>query len=325
MRIFFLTPFYYDLHVPILNELERQGHEVVCMEDKKQHYDYRFKQINPFLKAAFKLINFCANQNRKLWKRWMAEHPDSREKYDLFLCINGISFHPVLLDFLRKKNPRIRSVLYLWDSLSFYDYLQYRDCFDKIMTFDWGNAMENPFIQLWPSYWCPTKPLPVKYDLSMIGSDHDGRFDFVSKISKQAEEASLSSFLRVVIPPPETPEERLEYDRKLQAPYATSQPFSIDQVLTLIDESRCILDSDRPTQTGATQRVIWALARGKKIISTNTNLKNMPFYRQDQIHFIDRHDPVLDIDFIKNESSFDDNEDLIQLRIDNWVKTLIAR
>lgn len=324
MKIFFLTPFYYDLHVPILNELKRQGHDVFCVEDKKQRFDYRFKEINPLIKASFKLMNCFSNQNRRLWQRLIINKPEYQEHYDLFLCINGISFHPVLLDHLRKKNPQIRSVLYLWDSSSFYDYLQYKSCFDKILTFDWADAMNNPSIGLLPAYWYPTPVLPIKYDLSMVGSDHDGRFDFVSNIYRQVENEGLSSFLKVVIPKPEKPQEILDYNRKLSAPYATSEAFSIEQVLTVIDESRCILDTDRPTQTGATQRVIWALARGKKIISTNTNLKFMPFYHPEQIRFINRETPVLDMDFIKNDASFDVDDDLIQLRIDKWVKTLIT-
>ena len=324
MKIFFLTPFYYDLHVPILNELKRQGHDVFCVEDKLQRFDYSLNEINPLVKASFKLISYFVNIKRKLWQKQIAEHSEYQAQYDLFLCINGVSFHPLLLDYLRKKNPLIRSVLYLWDTLNYYDYLQYRSCFDKIMTFDWADAMKDSSIDLLPSYWLPTPSLPIKYDLSMIGSDHDGRFNFISNIYKQAEKAGLSSFIKVVIQKPVNSPNDPEYNKKLLAPFATSQSFPFDQVLTIIDESRCILDTDRPTQTGATQRVIWALARGKKIISTNINLKNMPYYRKEQIVFIDRENPVLNIDFIKKESTFDIDDNLIQLRIDKWVKTLIA-
>jgi len=86
--------------------------------------------------------------------------------------------------------------------------------------------------------------------------------------------------------------------------------------------STCILDTDRPTQTGTTPRVIWALALGKKIVSTNTNLLRLPFYDDKQIKIIDRSNPIIDIDFINEPFEKKNADYLIELRIDNWVKQL---
>lgn len=73
--------------------------------------------------------------------------------------------------------------------------------------------------------------------------------------------------------------------------------MSVEETERIISESSCILDTDRESQTGTTPRVIWALASGKKILSTNKNLIKMPFYNEKQIHIIDRNTPIVDIDF----------------------------
>ena len=106
--------------------------------------------------------------------------------------------------------------------------------------------------------------------------------------------------------------------------FIIKETIPVDIVNRIILESNCILDTDRECQTGTTPRVIWALALGKKIVSTNLNLKNMPFYNEEQIVFIDRNNPILDIDFVKSRKEvFTINDYILNLRIDNWINNFI--
>lgn len=65
-------------------------------------------------------------------------------------------------------------------------------------------------------------------------------------------------------------------------------------------------------------------SKRKKIISTNRNFLNAPFYNSEQIRIIDRDNPILDIDFIKNDKQFDMHPYFEMLRIDNWCKEIIG-
>jgi len=240
---------------------------------------------------------------------------------------------------LRKNNPMIKSVLYLWDTNKYYDFFSITRFFDKVYTFDYEDSLSNQNIVLLSSYWYPTEKKELKYSLSIVGSDHDDRLEIVSKVYGQVKEASLPSKLCVLIkePAPVTGwRSFLKYYKKIyeysyerylmikDAPYTTEQKLSVDAILDLIDESVCILDTDMPIQTGATQRVIWALARGKKILSTNLSLKKMPFYNPNQIRFLDRENPVIDLAFLKDSATFPISNIIEELRIDKWVRTLIS-
>jgi len=98
----------------------------------------------------------------------------------------------------------------------------------------------------------------------------------------------------------------------------------ITDTLQIIKESDCVLDTDRESQSGTTPRLIWALAMGKKVVTTNKNIVKFDFYSPQQILVIDRNNPIVPIEFISTPLPEDFKAPNIDnLRIDNWVKRLI--
>lgn len=339
MKIFFLSQYCVELYKPIYEELLNQGHEVFLVEDVSLPYDFRPRKFSNFKRLVLKSVRFLLQTEKKYWRKKIKENPvDYNKFYDLFFCIDGTSFHPYLLFHLKKFNPHIKSSLYLWDSNKFYDFFLYNDLYDRVMTFDLDDAEKSTKAEVLPSFWFESPSRPPKYSLSIIGSDHDDRLEIVEKVYHQLVDANLKSALRVVIFQPKEPsdcrryfsyyknkyKERCSaYESKKLLPYTTTKPQTMMEVVRIIDESACVLDTDMPIQVGATERVIWALARGKKVLSTNTQLKKMPFYNRDQIHFIDRLNPVLDIEFITSKGEFPINPYIEDLRIDKWVHKMI--
>lgn len=338
MKIFFLTSHYYDLYKPILAELKNRGHQVYLKEDKQLPADYNYRNVNCIVKLFCWFYRLGDSFLIRYWKRQIREDRAYSDAYDFFLCINGVSFHPFLLNHLKKNNPNIRSSLYVWDTSRLYNYFRYNNCFDKVFSFDYEDASCYKDVFFLPSYWTESNKKGIEYQLSIIGSDHDDRLDIVSQVYKQMVDNNLSSFLKIVLKRPVQPDtwyrrilHNHEYKKALcdwaakkELPYTTEKNFSVDEVIDVIDKSECILDTEMPIQTGASQRVIWALARGKKVISTNKNLEQMPFYDKKQIMFIDRKKPAIDVAFIKETIAPKNNPELLKLRIDNWIKILIS-
>ena len=338
MRIFFLANFYFDLYKPIFAELKRQGHDVFLQEDNYMNWEYNHRNLNKYKKCLYKFYRYIGNTEVNYWKRKIKENPEYSKPYDVFFCINGVSFSPYLLNHLRKFNPQIKASLYLWDTNKYFDFFRYNDCFDKVLTFDVEDAESSEKVGVLPSFWFPTDPRPVKYAMSIVGSDHDDRAEIVSKVYEQLESAGLKSCFRVVHIQPKPflgwrsklkrykkvhAQQLKDWEEMMQKPYMYGEKVPVAEVIQMIDESECILDTDMPIQTGATERVIWALARGKKVMSTNYNLAKMPFYNKKRMCFIDRENPVIDISFLKSEEGKTPDPYFEQLRIDNWVKNFI--
>lgn len=338
MRVFFLAPIYRGLYKPILDEFRKQGYEVYMEPDIALPKDPNRKAERIVLRKIKKYYRSFFHTEENYWRHKIKNSAIYECRYDIFLCIDGISFHPYLLKHFKDKNPLIKSILYLWDTNKYYDFFRYKQCFDRILTFDIEDAESEAGVGVLHSYWVPSQPRKNKYKLLMVGSDHDDRIKITSKIYQQLKDVGLPSFIKIIINKPpkrsffnrmtslcsmNSLDESCRYEQKKILPFTSLDSIPADKMLQLIDESECILDTDKPIQTGATQRVIWALARGKKIISTNVSLKRMSFYNSNQIKFIDRKNPVIDIEFLIKEEQYQVSEDIQILRIDKWIHQLI--
>lgn len=340
MRILFIAEPYMNLHLPIINELEEQGHEVVYIEDKHPEFDWK-ESWRGIRNRIFRRLKAIINRSyRKYWNKRFSLDNRLEKPFDLLLVINGCSFHPYLLNRLRKIYPDIYTVLYLWDNSAFYDYFHNADHFDKVVTYDMNDA-EKYHADLLPFFYTkdmkPSSGLS-KYLISTVGSNHSGRLEISRKIysdllSKlydiQRETTGLMATTNLSINANE--DKHLLCFRILdkslpEDEIVTHQMMPLPDVINLIRSSLCILDTDRESQTGTTPRLIWALAMNKKVITTNNNIKKYWFYDPRQILIIDRGNPTVPDEFIFTSLPEDFHQDKITgLRIDNWVKQLIER
>ncbi len=99
--------------------------------------------------------------------------------------------------------------------------------------------------------------------------------------------------------------------------------YSPDEMNKIMAESRSVLDTDRELQGGTTPRLIWAMALNKHIFTTNKKIIELPFYKSDSIHIIDRNDPYVDLALASNSQDINTRNDVLNYRIDNWVKYFI--
>ncbi|MEK5777604.1 lipopolysaccharide biosynthesis protein, partial [Acinetobacter nosocomialis] len=68
------------------------------------------------------------------------------------------------------------------------------------------------------------------------------------------------------------------------------------EIVELYAKSNIILDISHPGQSGLTMRTFEAIGAGKKLITTNTNIKEYPFYNANNIFIISRDELVLEKD-----------------------------
>lgn len=340
MKILFLTYFYYDIHVPIVEEMIKQGHEVTIIEDRKIRHDFNSRHQNRLINVAKRIIRYFLQSEKRYWDKQFLLNPVLKSFYDILVCQPGYSFCPYLLKQLRLYNPNIKSCVMIHDSSNYYNYYHYKDYYNRVYTFDYEDAKRISGVSVLGAYWVPTVKQDTVYDIVFVGSDHDDRYEIISKVYPQLENKGINSFIRVVSLKPvirQTKRYSLidyfcrkkqseligEWQEKIKKPYVTENPIAFEAVTGLINKSNCILETEREGQSGITLRDMWALASGKKILTTNTYLKNVPFYNAEQIMFIDRENPSIDLSFIKERKDFPLSSHILAQRIDNWVKRLL--
>lgn len=350
MRILFLAPAYAGLHIPIIEEMKRQGHKVVWITDESIPYDLRVPRSGLLNRGRCRLNTLIARPQKQIWDKIFQEHAtELAHRFDLFFCINGRSLCREIFSYLNKM-PNIRKVLYVWDSTTVFDFYKYQEEFNKCYTFDFLDSQNIPGLIYKPLYWINNPKVSRRsqeekryYDISIVGSDHDNRFEIVDKILTSIKQAGLSYFFKIQIFKPcfthvflykirlkymagfreMVQKAELRYEQSCKNEIAMKEIIPPNEYTEIMRNSRCVLDTDRDTQTGITPRVIWALAMGKKIISTNRNLLLAPFYNPEQISIIDRNNPIIDIDFIKDDKVFSIHPEIENLKLDNWVKDFI--
>lgn len=352
MRILFVAPAYFNLQKPIEQELVRQGHSVTYINDvviKKRTYatknNYICELINLIKRIYYKVYDILFPNS--IWREEIM-NGKLNQSFDFLFVINGYTFQPTFIRHLRKYNSNISTCFYAWDTQRYYNYFRLLKYFDKKYTFDYIDASTSN-IKFLPFYWCNKwkKNSNIKYVLSIVGSNHDGRYTIVRKIADTLDTKGLAYYFRVVeARDPNNKADQIVWDNLYRSYKEKGNRFGMDEidiiyrrkkdsiitydlipqdeVYDIISQSQCLLDTDRESQTGTTPRIIWALAQKKKIISTNKNLIKMPFYNKDIISIIDRRNPVIDFDFINREIPDSFFPSVEYLRIDNWVKEIIS-
>lgn len=350
MNILLLVPTYHNLYKPIESALIDKGHNVITVFDEilpNDPYLTTSKLRHIYNNIIYKIYNV----HESYWKKYIKVHKELRGiKFDMLFCINGYSLSPFLIDYLKQNNNQLKTVLYLWDSNKYYYFERHLPYFNLVYSFDLDDSLNINKVKFLPFYWIPFNAQKTiynknKYKISIIGTNHDGRFYIVDKIAnildlygfiyyfkiiKRSINYSLKDIIKLsyyeLIG-----DNKKSFDLKLQYGKIRSKLFAEghipqEEVLQIMYESEYILDTDRESQTGTTPRLIWALSLNKKIITTNKNIKRFPFYNEKQIFVIDRDNP--NIDFILNENTNTTienvfNNNVENLRIDLWIENFL--
>lgn len=344
-KVLLFAPSFYSLHEEIIASIKSHGASVGFIPDKVQDFSPRFKStFMRWLKVMyFKFIN----PN----KRYLKKYNNLLDQYwDFFLCIDGFSFDYGSFKIIKEHNPDIKTILYLWDDLSFYDFSDSFNFFSSIYTFDHCDAVKYK-LKFLPLYWVNNRPDRlenniIKYDISFIGTLHSDRYKLLNIIIEQCKQLNLKYYIKLVVNKRKNTfldkirllyhklknsdyssffiEEYNIVNNAIENPILTSDKIESNKINRIIAESRCIIDITKPGQNGLSNRTIAALAAHKKVISTNKNLSNdLEIIRN--ICLLKRDKPLITPDFIKSPFITNDqiSNEINSLEINNWINTLL--
>lgn len=127
-----------------------------------------------------------------------------------------------------------------------------------------------------------------KYDLFYIGKAKD-RYRQLIEIYEKAKECGLTTNFNIV----GVPENDQLYKNEINY-----QPLTYEEVIGYMNESRCFVDAIQGGSTALTIKTCEAVLFDRKLVTTNENVKNEPFYHPENI-FIYPNDVDLK-EFIKS-------------------------
>lgn len=253
--------------------------------------------------------------------------------YDYLLVNKGESVPAFFLEEFIKINPKSKRIYYNWDSFKNNKYsLENLKYFNCKFSFDPYDCKEYD-LKFRPLFFIDEFK-KIRYSkrnkdfhLLSISTVHSDRYDITKKIKEWCEKKELKHYVFFYIQAFWYYIFRKLFDKNFKNVELKNISFkglSFENICSLYESSKVILDINHLDQKGLTIRTFEAIGAEKKIITTNKEILKYSFYNPKNIIVIDRDDPSLGLrlDFF-NDDYEPLPEDLYDsLSINGWLKSL---
>ena len=317
-KILYLGPLFFAYDQYIINKLRELGAEVTAFEI----YTNSFK---------FRLITKISTSFLQYFKNAYYNKALAQEGYDYVLVRHGYQLTEEFYKKLREINPNAAIINFHWDSLKpEYDYRSIIKYFNKVYSFDYKDCEIYKEVNYLPLFYIDEYSKfqhanenikPIRYDLLFIGAwRNPERYRLIKLTDHLAKEKNLQFYYYLHLS---------TKDQKVSIKEGVTPKESRDKLLSHIDilkyflVSNTIIDFPSSFQSGLTMRTFEALGAGKKLITTNQNIKKEPFYNEEYINIIDTNNIILDRDFIRASPKTSISRIMEDYSIENYIYKLL--
>lgn len=227
--------------------------------------------------------------------------------FSVVFCING----PYLSDEFYKKvrmlNPNARYIYYAWDDVSNLIKKNHIRYFDEVYSYNIIECKKNKwnYLPVFVQESGVGHSKEDKYDIVFIGSLNDDRRKIADDLYER-----YSSIYRLFI---------YLYDKKnVGGRFCHNSPLTNKQYISIMRESKAILDVPQICQKGPTTRAFDALLAETKVITVNKYMKYYPVYSDNMI-IVDRDNINIPDNFMAKEYVINSYH---SLSIDMWIKKI---
>ncbi|MBW1656281.1 hypothetical protein [Flavobacterium quisquiliarum] len=304
----------WGLNKHIATDLQKQGHTVQHIDFNTFKYKYPsvlHKAYNVILKAFFK-TNL---KHQHYGKEIIKELKKNDQIQDVILTIKGDFITPKsILEFKKytKKSigffndniyrcPKIKRVLHCFDEVFSFEK---EDCekFNLNFASNWIYNSENTFNRN-----------EFEYDVFNISSI-DKRLPILKRIANNLASQKIKFKFIVYDKKQKDDDKNIQYIQK---------HMPLTEVNDYISHSKVLLDINRIGQAGLTFRVFESIGLNKKLITTNSDIKNYDFYNPNNILIIDEINPVIPTAFFENEYEKIPHSIYQKYTLEGWCNNVI--
>lgn len=315
LRITLISLDNWGFNKPIATALEKKGHIINHIDFNTFTYKYPnffYKIYNFILKTFFKSNLKTLYYGKEIIKRLS----EIDEKQDIILTIKGdfidrksISefkqFTKKSIGFFNDNTRRCPKIIRVIPSFDEVYSFEKEDCKQYNLKFA-PNWIYNSNIQ-------EHKETTIKYQVFNIIST-DKRSAILSRIANDLLSKKIN-FKFIV------------YDKKNNGKDKSLEYISKHIPLSVVNEytnsSKVMLDINRKGQSGLTFRVFESMGLQKKLITTNTDIKNYDFYNPNNILIIDENNPNIPIHFFDNEYEELPEHLFQKYTLEGWIDRVI--
>ena len=297
----------------IAKALEHNNHKVNHIDFSKFKYKYPtflHRLYNFFLKILFK-----KNLKTKFYGNCIIDElKKNNETQDLILTIKGDFIAPEFA--IQIKNYTKKSVAFFNDNTKRCPkIIRVLPCFDEVFSFEkedckkYNLKFKTNFIYNYEE----NVNFEKKSDFEVFNiSSYGKRSDLIIKI---AEKLSLL----------EIPYKFYIFDKKKKISNnslinSIQETIPLSVVNKYIEKSNVLLDIHRENQNGLSFRVFESMGLHKKLITTNSDIKNYDFYNENNILLIDSKNPIIPRTFFETDYKKLPDDIYEKYYVNGWIK-----
>lgn len=321
-KILLIGPGYHDYIEVISSGFKKMGAYVEIYKSDPSSIFYR----NFYLS---RLRRFKIFEN--FYERQVLENNDKilesiRSKY--FHHVVVIKGRLITNDFLVKiksQMPDTNLVLYQWDSIKNYNYLDRIKFYNTVYSFDYLDCSNYKDIKYLPLFFSENyarisllKNIDYKFDLFFLGYNHSIRIKILNEIAQLCDKKGLKYSFNVMT----SISEKLTLILKKTKIKSFFISLGFEQFSEDYIASKAIIDISSPTQTGLPFRIIEAVGANKKIVTTNVNVVHEDFYNPKMIFIWGKDNPENLIQFLNQRH---DKKTFEQYSVEAFAIKLISQ
>lgn len=322
-KVLVLLPANYSLHEIIAYNLEKLGYDALVINNES--FPFQYKNLGEKLKN-FWVKTFQGDKSFK--QRLRDERFLSSVKnfvnvnayYDHILVIRADFFSLELIDFLRTKTKDF--VSYHFDGLNRYPKaFEFIEKFDRFYVFDKKDIELNPSFKLLPAtnFYFNYHPNnngteDKNLDFYFLCSYHESRNKPLLDFAAYAQQHNYTYDFEVIYASTNPPTSVIKKQLNCHTGY-----ISFTDYLQKIKKSKYILDLLISEHLGLSFRVFESLQLKKKLITTNSTVKQYDFYHPNNIFVLDNNYEALE-EFLKLPYHELEQEIVEKYSMENWLK-----
>lgn len=325
-KILFISVSFFSYEKIIKNKLEERGANVDFYDERPSNSIF-VKGLLRIKRDAYKV------QIKKYYDKILDEIKG--KTYDYFFLIKGEVIPLYFIKMVKQRNPGIILIYYNYDSfLNNPNALDFLPLFDHNFTFDTEDA-ERYNLNFRPLFYSDdykrirleSKNVEKEYDIAFIGTAHSDRYLISEEVSEQAQKIGLKHFAYYYCQAKSVFLYKSLFDKSFKKFIYKKLSFKSlthSQIIDIYSKCDYILDINHPSQKGLTMRTFETLGAGKKLITTNTDIKNYKIFDSGNILVIDRNNLKLDPEFFKAKYVNLDESTLYDMSIEGWIDNMFG-
>ena len=312
-RLLLLMPRFMDYEKSLKENLNRK-YEVCWLDSDEFDREIldKFYKCNKIRWGIRHLFRKCFNYDLEKAEAFFLENELGKiclEKnyFSVVFCING----PYLSDEFYKKvrmlNPNARYIYYAWDDVSNLIKKNHIRYFDEVYSYNIIECKKNKwnYLPVFVQESGVGHSKEDKYDIVFIGSLNDDRRKIADDLYER-----YSSIYRLFI--------YYMIKKNVGGRFCHNSPLTNKQYISIMRESKAILDVPQICQKGPTTRAFDALLTETKVITVNKYMKYYPVYSDNMI-IVDRDNINIPDNFMAKEYVINSYH---SLSIDMWIKKI---